>query len=748
MESKIYRLRLFVVLTIAALLQFPSASLHADNNPLCFTARNGSVTVTFDIKNVTPSSIQYSKNLTLWNTCSATTNVTLNAGESVYFRAATNKTASTAVAFGAVDIAYSSHFTFSSTNGGTIEASGNIMSLYGPSCPIINLPISAFAKLFCGCTSLTTAPTLPATTMAETSYANMFEGCTSLTTAPALPATNLARFCYSSMFEGCTSLINAPVSLPATTLIEYCYFNMFKGCTSLLTPPALPATILANGCYIQMFEDCTSLLTAPSLPATTLFESCYNSMFHNCTSLTTPPVLPATNLANNCYMQMFYGCTSLTAIPALPATTLTENCYLNMCLMCSSLVVNNTGPGRQWIIPAITMATDALSNMLVGTAGTMNSTPTPNTTYYIASDPTYFQYTITATSNIPSMGSVTGGGTYNYGDTISLTATPNKGYHFVNWSNGETTPTIRVVVKNDTTLTANFAINKYTITALTNNPAFGNVTGGGTYYYGAIVTLTATPNSGCHFVNWSNGETTPSITFAADCDTVLCANFVIDKEYSVTAIYDSSMGIVTGEGFYEYGQVVTLTAEANKCCKFVKWSNGETTPTISFTIDRDTSLTAFFDSCVVDTIETDAIIVGAQPFCLMTYSSDGVLILDTCLSSTGDHYITCKGTDGCDSLLFIVRLTEIGFYDDVENISDVKIDIVPNPVNAGATAFIHGDFGEVDRVEIVNGFGQMVGSFVPDTYPIEIGGIEASGIYYVRLIAKDGNVHVRKMIVR
>ena len=60
--------------------------------------------------------------------------------------------------------------------------------------------------MFCGCTSLTQAPTLPATTLASNCYYSMFSGCTSLTTAPELPATALAAYCYSDMFYNCHKL--------------------------------------------------------------------------------------------------------------------------------------------------------------------------------------------------------------------------------------------------------------------------------------------------------------------------------------------------------------------------------------------------------------------------------------------------------------------------------------------------------------------------------------------------------------
>ena len=151
-----------------------------------------------------------------------------------------------------------------------------------------------------------------------------------------LPAATLAYECYYYMFCGCTSLTAAP-SLPAATLANSCYNGMFYNCSSLTAAPSLPAATLANSCYNVMFYNCTSLKTAPSLPATTLANRCYGGMFYGCTSLTAAPSLPAATLAIYCYDIMFYGCTSLKAAPSLPATTLVEGCYGNMFSGCASL---------------------------------------------------------------------------------------------------------------------------------------------------------------------------------------------------------------------------------------------------------------------------------------------------------------------------------------------------------------------------------------------------------------------------
>ena len=75
-------------------------------------------------------------------------------------------------------------------------------------------------------------------------------------------------------------------------------------------------------------------------------------------------------------------------------------------------------------------------------------------TTHEATNPTY---TITVQANDPAMGTVTGGGTYNGGETCTVTATPNAGYQFVNWSNGETANPYSFVVMSSMTLTANFA---------------------------------------------------------------------------------------------------------------------------------------------------------------------------------------------------------------------------------------------------------------------------------------------------
>ena len=97
-------------------------------------------------------------------------------------------------------------------------------------------------------------------------------------------STRISDSCYERMFYGCTSLISTP-SLPASKIGMSSYSNMFRGCTSLATAPSLSSTDLMYASYKSMFESCTSLTAAPVLPATELVESCYEKMFYGCSNL-------------------------------------------------------------------------------------------------------------------------------------------------------------------------------------------------------------------------------------------------------------------------------------------------------------------------------------------------------------------------------------------------------------------------------------------------------------------------------
>ena len=119
-------------------------------------------------------------------------------------------------------------------------------------------------------------------------------------------------------------------------------------------------------------------------------------------------------------------------------------------------------------------------------------------------------------------GTVTAAGEYEHGTEVILTATPNEGYHFVKWSDGVTEATRTITVTDNINLSAEFAINVYTVTLTTEN---GIVTGAGEYEHGTEVILTATPNEGYEFVQWSDGVTDATRVIVVTEDIELVAEF-------------------------------------------------------------------------------------------------------------------------------------------------------------------------------------------------------------------------------
>ena len=122
-------------------------------------------------------------------------------------------------------------------------------------------------------------------------------------------------------------------------------------------------------------------------------------------------------------------------------------------------------------------------------------------------------YTISADASPAEGGSVSGGGSYTEGTSVTLTATANSGYRFVGWMEGDQTvstdTTYAFPANSNRSLNAQFE-KVYTVTV--------NVSGNGTATAdkntaaaGEAVTLTATPNSGYHFTGWTSSD---GVTFA------------------------------------------------------------------------------------------------------------------------------------------------------------------------------------------------------------------------------------------
>ena len=205
-------------------------------------------------------------------------------------------------------------------------------------------------------------------------------------------------------------------------------------------------------------------------------------------------------------------------------------------------------------------------------------------------------YSITVQANDPRMGSAYGTGNFSYNTTTTLSATATYGYHFVQWSDGNTENPRTVPVTQNAIYTAIFEINTYAISVGSSNPAIGSAAGGGTYSYNTIVNISATPNYGYHFVQWSDGNTENPRTITVIQNATYTAQFSINSYAVSVSPNNSSRGTVSGSGSYTYNTVATISASAFYGYHFVQWSDGNTENPRSLVVMQDENYTAQFDA--------------------------------------------------------------------------------------------------------------------------------------------------------
>ena len=139
-------------------------------------------------------------------------------------------------------------------------------------------------------------------------------------------------------------------------------------------------------------------------------------------------------------------------------------------------------------------------------------------------------FTVAASANTAEWGTVAGAGQYLEGTTATLTATPNTGYKFVNWTKGgvvvSTDATYSFPVTENVELVANFeALAQYKINAHADPTTHGYVTGSGDYYEGEEVILKATAKTGYYFTQWNDGNPNNPRTITVTDDAEYIAEF-------------------------------------------------------------------------------------------------------------------------------------------------------------------------------------------------------------------------------
>ena len=310
---------------------------------------------------------------------------------------------------------------------------------------------------------------------------------------------------------------------PVSGLVSY------SGTTATFAPAS---NLIPNSVYTV-----TITTGAKDLAGNALASNYVRSFTTGAAAVVTPPTVSSSHPANAAIGVALNQKIAATFSKTMDASTITAATFTLMHGTTSvSGLVSYSGTTAT-LAPASNLSPNTLYIATI-TTGAKDLTGNAMTSNYVWSFTSVFPCTVSVSSNPVAGGTTGGGGTFNSGSLDTVTATPNSGYTFTNWKEGATVVSANaryiLALSGNRTLAATFTVNgaiRDTVTLSSNPVAGGTASGGGTFDSGSSVPVTAAPNSGYTFTNWTAGatvvSTNASYTFTISGNRTLVANFAV-----------------------------------------------------------------------------------------------------------------------------------------------------------------------------------------------------------------------------
>ena len=347
-------------------------------------------------------------------------------------------------------------------------------------------------------------------------------------------------------------------------------------------------------------------------------------------------------------------------------------------------------------------------------------------------------YIITTVADPEEGGTITGGGTYHYGDFATLTATPNENYQFVSWTDGVATPSRDIIVTESATYTAAFMMQgttTYTITVLSSDMMLGEVTGGGVYPEGLDIIISAMPIAPAVFLNWNDGDPNPTRTITVTGDATYTAEFIMPTMYTITVeSLNPEMGTVTGGGEYAEGTQIEIMATPYGGYHFNGWDDDNYQNPRTITVTGNATYRARFSEEQVQTYTltvlcntNEGTVIGGGQY------PAGTNVMIAAIPNSGFKFKEWNDGDKNNPRTVTVNGDAMYFAtfinDGIEENETPSIVIYPNPANEVVRLMGINDNTEV---RIYNTIGELVQiATVSSEEEINVSNLNA-GVYFVR----------------
>ena len=383
-----------------------------------------------------------------------------------------------------------------------------------------NSVTSIGSQAFHSCTSLTSI-TIPnsVTSIGE----GAFSYCSALT---SITIPNSVTSIDGATFRGCSSLTSITIPNSVTSIGDLAFYE----CSSL-TSISIPNSVTSIG-YLAFYK-CSSLTSIEVNANNPNYASIEGALYNkDVTTLICCPGDKTSITIPNSVTEIgdcaFSDCSSLTSITIPNSVTSIGNWAFEDCSSLTSITCLGSTPPS-----ANDLQAQYETCILFVPKGSLND-------YQNHAEWGKFlniqelegeKYTITTAVNDDTMGSVTEGGEYAFGTEITLTATANSGYRFVQWSDGNTDNPRTIIVTQDSTFTAIFELEEYALYATSASPELGYVKH----------TIEAIAIEGFEFDGWSDGNTDNPRTIVLTEDTKLYAYFRMAQGGNPTDLENSKI---------------------------------------------------------------------------------------------------------------------------------------------------------------------------------------------------------------
>ena len=281
-------------------------------------------------------------------------------------------------------------------------------------------------------------------------------------------------------------------------------------------------------------------------------------------------------------------------------------------------------------------------------------------------------------------------------------------------------------------------------------------------------------------LNWQDtiltttGKYQRKYTNSLGCDSIYTMDFtVLGKYFEVDSTICSGQSVKFGvETYFDSGDY-TFTFENQLSCDSIVTLHLTVTPpdTLDFddyvcegyeysndginyiTITKDTVLEQQKQSiggCItINRTYVDFLETKYYEYTINLAEGETYNFCGNTISKAGDYTCTYQTTEhGCDSVVTLHLNVGTG----IDMVESQQLIVAPNPIKRGEVSYVNRDWSAAERqnmiVETLNSLGQVIQRFNPSSFPIEIGNLQVSGTYYVRIITGTGERYVGRLIIK